>query len=115
MTRRQRRRLRRIDRALRVDPDLAAMLAIFSRIHADEPLPGREQLRAPAARLWGVLPGRVLPWRVLLWLAASAAFVVVVAAGGGTAAARRAAAAPRAATLGAASRIRSLRRGAAAF
>jgi hypothetical protein len=81
-----RRRLRRIDRELRrSDPELASMLAIFTRLNAGEAMPGWEQVRpAPAPA-----PG----WHVLMWPIAGAAFLVVYAAGGGASTARGAAAA----------------------
>jgi hypothetical protein len=79
---RQRRRLRRIDRALRrSDPGLAAMLSIFARLNADEAIPAWEQLET----------GHAPNWYVLLWPVASVAFLVVCAAGGGLGASRRAA------------------------
>jgi hypothetical protein len=54
---RQRRLLRRTDRALRrSDPQLAAMLAMFSRLHAGAGMPDREQLRAPGAPRWHLMP-----------------------------------------------------------
>jgi hypothetical protein len=73
-----RRRLRRIDRELRrSDPELAAMLSIFSRLNAGEMMPGWEQIREPP----------VLDWHLPLWPIASLAFLVVFAAGGGSGAA----------------------------
>jgi len=77
---RQRRRLRRLDRALcRTDPGLAGQLATFTRIHVGQAMPAREQLRG---KLAGVR-------RVLLWPVSGAAFLVVMAAGGGASRARR--------------------------
>jgi hypothetical protein len=50
-----RRRLRRFDRELRrSDPDLASMFALFSRLNADEMMPGWEQVRIPSAPYWPV-------------------------------------------------------------
>jgi Protein of unknown function (DUF3040) len=54
---RQRRLLRRIDRALsRSDPELAAMLSMFSRLNASEGMPARGQLRTAAAPGWHLMP-----------------------------------------------------------
>jgi hypothetical protein len=87
---RQRRLLRRADRALcRSDPDLASMLSIFARLAAAETMPAREQL--PPRLTWAR--------RVLLWPAAAAVFLVVFAAGAG----------PRAATARGAAARRSAR------
>ena len=73
-----RRRLRRIDRELRrSDPELAAMLSIFSRLNAGEMMPGWEQVRTSP----------VLDWHLPLWPLASVAFLIVFAAGGGSGAA----------------------------
>jgi hypothetical protein len=43
-------RLRRIDKAVRhADPRLAAKLAMFSRLAADDPMPGHERLNEPGS------------------------------------------------------------------
>ena len=98
---RQRRLLRRMDRALcRSDPDLAALLSLFALLSAGETLPRREQLPArEQPRREQLRCPRAWAWRLLLWPAAGAAFVVVCVAGGGLAAARRAASAYNAASM----------------
>jgi hypothetical protein len=76
------RRLRQIDCELRrSDPGLASMFAAFTRLNADETMPGWEQVRIPSS----------LGWHVLLWPIAALAFLVVYVAGGGASAARGAA------------------------
>jgi len=83
---RQRRLLRRTDRALSMaDPHLASMLSIFTQIAGAERLPSREQLRPRLA--WA--------WSVALWPVAAAAFLVVFVAGGGSRAATACGAAAR--------------------
>lgn len=82
---RERRRLRRLDRALRrSDLSLALKLEAFARINAEETMPSQEQLR----------PGLARPWRALWWPMAGAAFLVTIIAGGGSGQARRATALP---------------------
>ena len=99
---RQRRLLRRMDRALcRSDPDLAALLSLFARLSPGETSPRQEQLprqQQPPRQEQPRLP-RAWAWRVLRWPAAGAAFLVVSVAGGGLAAARRAARAYNAASM----------------
>jgi len=86
----QERLLRRADRALsQSDPDLAAMLSIFTRICAAEKLPAREQLRSRLA--WAV--------SILLWPVAAVVFLVVFVAGGGSRAATACGAAARSQVL----------------
>jgi hypothetical protein len=70
---RQRRLLRRTDRALRrSDPELAALLSAFSRRHAGARMPAWEQLR----------PGEAPTWYMMPWPMASGFLAVWAAAGG---------------------------------
>ena len=79
---RERRQLRNVDRALRrSDPGLAAMLSMFARLSEPDKPSRREQLRV----FWS------WAWRLVLGLAAGAAFAMVCVAGGGFDASRRAA------------------------
>ena len=99
---RQRRLLRRMDRALcRSDPDLASLLSLFALLSAEETLPHWEQLpyREQLTRRQHLCLPRPWTWRLLLWPAAGAAFLAVCVAGGGLAAARRAASAYNAASM----------------
>lgn len=99
---RQRRLLRRMDRALcRSDPDLAALLSLFALLSAGEKPPRQEQLprREQLPRQEQLRGPRARAWRLLRWLAAGAPFLVVCVAGGGLAAARRAARAYNAASM----------------
>jgi hypothetical protein len=78
LTLRQERLLRRADRALcQSDPDLAAMLSIFTQMTAADRLPAREQLQSKLTRAWSVL----------LWPLAAVVFLVVFIVGGGSRAA----------------------------
>jgi hypothetical protein len=85
----ERRQLRNVDRALRrSDPSLAAMLAMFAQLTEPDKPSRREQLRV----FWSWV------WRLVLGLAAGAAFAMVCVAGGGFGAPRRAATAVGGAT-----------------
>lgn len=58
LRRREQRQLQLTDRAVsRSDPQLAGMLAVFSRVAADEPMPCHEELRTLA----NGMPGRMRP------------------------------------------------------
>ncbi len=97
ITYRQRRLLRRIDRALRQsDPELAAMLSIFSRLNAGERMPAREQLRTPEpSASWYMMPWPMAIALLAIWapaggpLRAAPRMPGSVRSGGGAAAARR--------------------------
>jgi hypothetical protein len=66
----QRRSLDEIEDSLRAaDPQLASLFTIFTRLNRDDEMPGREQLRAEAAGLWGWL--RIRSAAAGHWLTAS--------------------------------------------
>jgi hypothetical protein len=68
---RQRRLLRRTDRALcRSDPELASRLAMFSRLNAAEIMPPWEQLPASEAPSWYLMPWPVASAMLGIWAAA---------------------------------------------
>jgi hypothetical protein len=69
---RQRRLLRRIDRALcRSDPELASMLSMFSRLNAEERMPPWEQFRIPPeASSWYMMPWPLASAFLAIWAAA---------------------------------------------
>jgi hypothetical protein len=73
ITYRQRRLLRRIDRALRQsDPELAAMLSIFSRLNAGERMPAWEQLRTPEpSASWYMMPWPMAIVLLAIWAPAA--------------------------------------------
>jgi hypothetical protein len=73
ITYRQRRLLRRIDRALRQsDPELAAMLSIFSRLNAGERMPAWEQLRTPEpSASWYMMPWPMAIALLAIWAPAA--------------------------------------------
>ena len=101
ITYRQRRLLRRIDRALRQsDPELAAMLSMFSRLNAGERMPAWEQLRTPEpSASWYMTPWPMAIALLAIWAPAAAPCALrrgraagcpgSVRSGGGAAAARR--------------------------
>jgi hypothetical protein len=68
---RQRRLLRRIDRALcRSDPEFASRLAMFSRLNAGEIMPAWEQLQVSEAPGWSLMPWPVASAMLGIWAAA---------------------------------------------
>jgi hypothetical protein len=68
---RQRRLLRRIDRALsRSDPEFASRLAMFSRLNAAETMPPWEQLGTSEAPSWYLMPWPVASAMLGIWAAA---------------------------------------------